>query len=110
MAQQYISIYQHVVSSVAVMITFCYIVQILAEWQGDFATTSYFQSFNTKYLLVPDWRAQDRSGHRSEAERNAFHDPAETEEVKVSYRDVHFNAMKCGNVCHVHRVVQRGGY
>ena len=58
-------------------------VQILAEWQGDFAMTSYFQSFNTKYLLVPDWRAQDRSTERSQAERNAFKDPEQSDEVQV---------------------------
>lgn len=66
------------------VVVHCTCMQILAEWQGDFATTSYFQSFNTKYLLVPDWRAQDRSGLRSEGERSAFKDPADTDEVKVS--------------------------
>lgn len=57
--------------------------QIIAEWQGDFATTSHFQSFNTKYLLVPDWRAQDRSTARSQAERDAFTDPEQSDEVNV---------------------------
>ena len=59
--------------------------QIIAEWQGDFATTSHFQSFNTKYLLVPDWRAQDRSTARSQAERDAFTDPEQSDEVNVPY-------------------------
>lgn len=59
--------------------------QIIAEWQGDFATTAYFQSFNTKYLLVPDWRAQDRSTDRSKTERDAFTDPEQSDEVKVQY-------------------------
>ena len=59
--------------------------QIIAEWQGDFATTSSFQSFNTKYLLVPDWRAQDRSTARSQHERDSLKDPADTEEVKVTF-------------------------
>lgn len=59
--------------------------QIIAEWQGDFSTTSYFQSFNTKYLLVPDWRARDRSTARTQKERDSLKDPADTEEVKVTF-------------------------
>ena len=68
-----------------IIIAFKFYTQIIAEWQGDFATTSYFQSFNTKYLLVPDWRAQDRSTERSQAERDAFTNPEDSDEVKVPY-------------------------
>ena len=41
------------------MVLLCFMVlciQIIAEWQGDFATNAYFTNFGTKYLLVPDWR------------------------------------------------------
>lgn len=34
--------------------------QIIAEWQGDFSTTSRLPSFSSKYLLVPDWRASTK--------------------------------------------------
>ncbi len=32
-------------------------VQIVAQWQGDFSSNTALQSFRSKYLLVPDWRA-----------------------------------------------------
>lgn len=28
--------------------------QIVATWQGDFRTTSFFPSFSSKFLLIPD--------------------------------------------------------
>eukprot|EP00731_Ephydatia_muelleri_P027288 Em0019g161a len=34
--------------------------EIIAEWQGDFSTTSRLPSFSSKYLLVPDWRASPK--------------------------------------------------
>ena len=35
-------------------------IQIIAEWEGDFSPSSGLASFNSKYLLVPDWRASPK--------------------------------------------------
>ena len=39
---------------------FFFVTQIIAEWQGDFSTTSHLPSFSSKYLLVPDWRVSPK--------------------------------------------------
>lgn len=31
--------------------------QVIAVWQGDFSTNTHFWNFQSKYLMVPDWRA-----------------------------------------------------
>lgn len=51
------------------MLLLCFMVlciQIVAEWQGDFATNAYFTNFGTKYLLVPDWRLATLLGRGQE--------------------------------------------
>ena len=51
------------------MVSLCFTVlciQIVAEWQGDFATNAYFTNFGTKYLLVPDWRLATLLGRGQE--------------------------------------------
>lgn len=51
------------------MVLLCFTVlciQIVAEWQGDFATNAYFTNFGTKYLLVPDWRLATLLGRGQE--------------------------------------------
>ena len=51
------------------MLLLCFTVlciQIVAEWQGDFATNAYFTNFGTKYLLVPDWRLATLLGRGQE--------------------------------------------
>lgn len=34
----------------------CMYMQVIAEWQGDFASTSSFPNLKTKYLIQPDER------------------------------------------------------
>ena len=37
-------------------IDFLYVFKIIAEYQGGFLASSFFPSFKTKYLLIPDPR------------------------------------------------------